>query len=68
MLFRSIEGGREEEREGSFVSIFPPLSFGIVRLLTGRMNFCSEVLGMWEERGWSLSNLIRAFCIELGVL
>ena len=29
-----IEGGREEEREGSSVLIFPPPSFGIVRLLT----------------------------------
>ena len=34
-----IEGGREEEREGSFVSIFPPPSFGIVRLLTGKWAF-----------------------------
>ena len=30
-----IEGGREEEREGSPVPIFPPLRFEIVRLLTG---------------------------------
>ena len=30
-----IERGHEEEREGSLVPIFPPLRFGIVRLLTG---------------------------------
>ena len=29
-----IEGGREEEKEGFSVPIFPPLRFGIVRLLT----------------------------------
>ena len=28
-----IEGGREEEREGSLIPIFPPPNFGIVRLL-----------------------------------
>ena len=30
-----IKGGRNEEREGSPVPIFPPLRFGIVRLLIG---------------------------------
>ena len=30
-----IERGHEEEREGSPIPIFPPLRFGIVRLLTG---------------------------------
>ena len=34
-LEEEIEGGHEEEREGSFVPIFPPLNFRIVRLLTG---------------------------------
>ena len=29
-----IERGHEEEREGSPIPIFPPLRFGIVRLLT----------------------------------
>ena len=61
-----IEKGCEEEREGYPVPIFPPLSFGIVRLLTGWMSFCSEVLGMWEEHGWSLLNLIGAFVLNLG--
>ena len=38
-----IERGCEEEREGSAIPIFSPLRFGIVRLLTGWMGFCSEV-------------------------
>ena len=46
-----IERGCKEEREGSLVPIFQSPSFGIVRLLTGWMRFCSEVSGMWVERG-----------------
>ena len=48
---KEIERGCEEEKEGSPVTIFLPPSFEIVRLLTGRMSFCSEVLGMWVKRG-----------------
>ena len=44
-LEEEIERGCEEEREGSPVPIISPLRFGIVRLLTGWMGFCSEVLG-----------------------
>ena len=38
-----IEGGREEEREGSPVPIFPPLRFRIVRMSLGSVGFCSQV-------------------------
>ena len=38
-----IERGREEEREGSPVPIFPPLRFGIVRMFLGLVGFCSQV-------------------------
>ena len=41
-----IERGREEEREGSPVPIFPPLMFEIMRLLTSWMGFCFEVLDL----------------------
>ena len=33
-LEEEIERGHEEEREGSPIPIFPPLRYGIVRLLT----------------------------------
>ena len=38
-----IEEGREEEREGSPVLIFPPLKFRIVRMSIGSVGFCSQV-------------------------
>ena len=38
-LEEEIERGREEEREGSSVPIFPPPSSEIVRLLTGKWAF-----------------------------
>ena len=38
-----IEEGREEEREGSPVPIFPPLRFRIVRMSIGSVGFCSQV-------------------------
>ena len=46
-----IEGDHEEEREGSPIPIFSPPNFGVVRLLTGLMKFCSEISGMWVECG-----------------
>ena len=63
-----IERGREEEREGFPIPIFPPPSFGIVRLLTGWMGFYFEVSGMWVERGWFCFKLKIEFYIEFGVL
>ena len=62
------ERGCEEEREGSPVPIFPPPSFGIVRLLTGWMGFCFKISGMWVERGSFSVELMRKFYIEFGVL
>ena len=38
-----IEEGREEEREGSPVPIFPLLRFRIVRMSLGSVGFCSQV-------------------------
>ena len=46
-----IERDCEEEREGSPIAIFSPLRFGIVRLLTEKMEFCFEVSGLWVKRG-----------------
>ena len=57
----------KEEREGSLVPIFPPPSFGIVRILVGRTSFCSKVSALRVKRGWFLLNMIRAFCIKFGV-
>ena len=50
-LEKEIERGCEEEREGSPILIFSPPNFGVVRLLTGLMEFCSEISGMWVECG-----------------
>ena len=61
------ERGCEEEREGSPVPIFPPPSFGIVRLLTGWIGFCSKVSSMWVERGSFSFELMREFYIEFRV-
>ena len=38
-----IKEGREEEREGSPVPIFPPLRFRIVRMSLSSVDFCSQV-------------------------
>ena len=56
-----IERGCEEERKGSPVPIFPPPNFGIVRLLTDWMEFCSEVSSMWVERGLFVLNWWESF-------
>ena len=58
-----------EERKGSPVPIFPPPpNSRIVRLLTGWIEFCSEVSGLWVKRGCPLYELKREFYIELRVL
>ena len=46
-----IEGGREEERGGSPVPIFPPLRFRIVKMFPGSVGFCSQVSALWGKRG-----------------
>ena len=43
--------GCEEEREGSPISIFPPLRFGIVRIFPSSVGFCSQVSALWGKRG-----------------
>ena len=45
-----IEGGREEEKEGSPVPIFPPPSFRIVRIFPDSMGFGSQVSALWGKR------------------
>ena len=49
-LEEEIEGGCEEEREGSPIPIFPPLKFGIVRIFPNSVGFCSQVSALWEKR------------------
>ena len=63
-----IERGWEKEREGSLVPIFAPLNFKIVRMLANWIDFFSKVLALRVEHGFSILNLIRAFCIEFEVL
>ena len=46
-----IQRSCEEEREGSHVPIFPPLSYKIMRMLVGRMGFRSKVSALWGKRG-----------------
>ena len=51
MCSSDLEGGYEEEREGSPVPIFPPLRFRIVRMFLGSVGFCSKVSALWGKRG-----------------
>ena len=46
-----IEGGHEEEREGSPVPIFPPLRFRIAKIFPDFVGFCSQVSTLWGKRG-----------------
>ena len=46
-----IEGGHEEEREGSPVPIFPLLRFKIVRTFLNLVGFCSKALALCGKRG-----------------
>ena len=45
-----IERGHEEEKEGSPVPIFPPPSFGIMRMFPGSVGFGSQVSTLWGKR------------------
>ena len=63
-----IERGCEEEKEGSPISIFPPLNFRIVRILTGWMAFYSKVSTLWGKHGWLIFELKKEFYIEFRVL
>ena len=63
-----IERCCEEEREGSFVPIFPLPSFGIMWILAGWMGFCSKVSPLWIKRGRLNFELKKEFYIEFRVL
>ena len=63
-LEEEIEGGHEEEREGSFVPIFPPLRFRIVRMFPGSVGSYSQVSALWGKRGWIIFELKKESYIE----